>query len=299
MKTAPFDYVRADTVAEAVAALADGQDARILAGGQSLVPIMALRLAVPGRLVDISRSTPLRAWTCDDGALTVGAAVTDRALELDPEVRSAHPLLAATLAFIAHPEIRARGTVCGSLAHADPAAELPALLLATEGEVRLAGSDGERSVPAGDFFTGPFTTALDEGEMVTAARFPLPAPGSGWVVDEIARRPGDFALAGVVCGIELDGAARCSRARIALFGVAATPVRAGGAERLLEGAALGGPVPDDAVLEAAAAAAFNGVDVLGDEVHASAGYRRAAGTALVRRALGSAVRAAGEGRHER
>jgi CO/xanthine dehydrogenase FAD-binding subunit len=296
VKTAPFDYVRADTVDEAVAALADGDDARILAGGQSLVPIMALRLAVPGRLVDISRSAPLRGRTCDD-ALTVGPAVTDRALELDPEVRAAHPLMAATLAFIAHPEIRARGTVCGSLAHADPAAELPALLLATEGEVELAGPDGERRVQAADFFTGPFTTALDEGEMVAAARFPLPAPGSGWVVDEIARRPGDFALAGVVCGIELDGAARCSRARIALFGVAATPVRSGGAERLLEGADLADP--DDAVLDAAAAAAFDGVEVLGDEVHASAGYRRAAGTALVRRALGSAVRVAWEGRHER
>jgi CO/xanthine dehydrogenase FAD-binding subunit len=286
VKTAPFDYVRADTVGEAVAALADGEDARILAGGQSLVPIMALRLAAPGRLVDISRSAPLRTWACADDVLTVGAAVPDRALELDPEVRAAHPLLTATLALIAHPEIRARGTVCGSLAHADPAAELPALLLAVEGELELAGPEGERSVPAGEFFTGPFTTALDEGEMVTAARFPLPAAGSGWVVDEIARRPGDFALAGAVCGIELDGA-RCVRARIALFGIAATPVRARAAERLLEG-----EVPTDAVLDAAAAAAFDGVEVLGDEVHASAGYRRAAGTALVRRALGSAVRAA-------
>jgi CO/xanthine dehydrogenase FAD-binding subunit len=289
VKTAPFDYVRADTVGEAVAALADGEDARILAGGQSLVPIMALRLAAPGRLVDISRSAPLRTWTYADDVLTVGAAVPDRALELDPEVRATHPLLPATLALIAHPEIRARGTVCGSLAHADPAAELPAMLLAVEGELELAGSEGERRVPAGEFFTGPFTTALDEGEMVTAARFPLPAAGSGWVVDEIARRPGDFALAGAVCGIELDGA-RCARARIALFGIAATPVRARAAERLLEG-----EVPADAVLDAAAAAAFDGVEVLGDEVHASAGYRRAAGTALVRRALGSAVRAAGGG----
>jgi CO/xanthine dehydrogenase FAD-binding subunit len=291
VKPAPFDYVRADTVADAVAALGAGEDARILAGGQSLVPIMALRLAVPGRLVDISRSAPLSARTCDDEALTVGAAVTDRSLELDPQVRAAHPLLAATLAFIAHPEIRARATVCGSLAHADPAAELPALLLATEGEVQLAGPDGGRSVTAGDFFTGPFTTALEEGEMVVAARLPLPAPGSGWIVDEVARRPGDFALAGVVCGVELDGAARCSRARIALFGVAATPVRAGGAERLLVG-----EVPDDGVLDAAAVAAFDGVEVIGDEVHASADYRRTAGIALVRRALGAAVRAAREGR---
>jgi len=294
MKTAAFDYVRAGSVAEALAGLGEGRDARILAGGQSLVPIMALRLAAPEVLVDITRCPELLAHGVHQQVLTVGAAVTDAVLERDPEVRAAHPLLVQTLSLIAHPEIRARGTLCGSLAHADPAAELPALLLATDGEVVVDGPAGVRHIPAVDFFPGPFTPALDEGEMVVAARFPLPAPGSGWVVDEIARRPGDFALAGVVCGIELDGAARCSRARIALFGVAATPVRAGAAERLLEGTVLGDPV-----LDAAAAAAFEGVEVLGDEVHASAAYRRAAGTALVRRVLGSAVRSAGEGRHER
>jgi CO/xanthine dehydrogenase FAD-binding subunit len=299
VKTAAFDYVRAGSVAEALAGLGEGRDARILAGGQSLVPIMALRLATPEVLVDITRCPDLLAHEVHEQVLTVGAAVTDAVLERDPEVRAAHPLLVHTLSLIAHPEIRARGTLCGSLAHADPAAELPALLLATDGEVVVDGPAGVRSIPAADFFPGPFTPALDEGEMVVAARLPAPRPGSGWVVDEIARRPGDFALAGVVCGIELDEAGRCSRARMALFGVAATPVRAGGAERVLEGAVLDGADLDGAVLDAAAAGAFEGVDVIGDEVHASAGYRRAAGTALVRRALGSAVRAAGEGRHER
>ncbi|MCV2488889.1 FAD binding domain-containing protein [Geodermatophilus sp. YIM 151500] len=290
MKPAPFEYVRADTVPEALAALGGADDARVLAGGQSLVPIMALRLATPEVLVDVSRAPELREHRSDGGVLTVGAGVTDRELELDAGVRAAHPLLVRTLSLIAHPEIRARGTLCGSLAHADPAAELPALLLATDGEVEVAGDAGRRRVPAAEFVTGPFTTALADGEMVVAAHLPLPGPGSGWAVDEIARRPGDYALAGVVCGVELDGAGRCAGARVALFGVAATPVRAHGAERVLDGA-----VPDDAALDAAAAAAFDGVDVIGDEVHASAGYRRRAGAALVRRALTAAVRAAGEG----
>ncbi|MGY1643165.1 FAD binding domain-containing protein [Geodermatophilus sp. SYSU D00703] len=280
MKAAPFDHVRAGTVADALAALASADDARVLAGGQSLVPVMALRLATPGLLVDITRCPELRTHRRDDGVLTVGAAVTDRELERDPEVAAAHPLLVRTLELVAHPEIRARGTLCGSLAHADPAAELPALLLATDGEVEVDGPAGRRRVTAVDFLTGPFSTALQEGEMVVAARLPLPAPGEAWTVDEVARRRGDFALAGVVCGVGRDDAGRCSRARVVLFGVAGTPVRAVRAEELLVGER-----PTAAVLAAAAAAAFDGVEVVGDEVHASAAYRREAGRALVRRAL--------------
>ncbi|MGY1692385.1 FAD binding domain-containing protein [Geodermatophilus sp. SYSU D01105] len=280
MKAAPFDHVRAGSVADALAALGSAEDARVLAGGQSLVPVMALRLATPALLVDITRCPELRGSRREDGVLSVGAAVTDRELERDPEVAAAHPLLVATLGLVAHPEIRARGTLCGSLAHADPAAELPALLLATDGEVEVDGPAGRRRVAAADFLTGPFSTALDEGEMVVAARLPLPAPRSVWTVDEVSRRRGDFALAGVVCGVERDEGGHCSRTRVVLFGVAGTPVRSTGAE-----AVLAGEVPTSAVLDAAAAAAFDGVDVLGDEVHASADYRQEAGRALVRRAL--------------
>jgi CO/xanthine dehydrogenase FAD-binding subunit len=280
VKTAPFDYVRADSVADALAALGSADDARVLAGGQSLVPVMALRLATPELLVDISRCPELRTYRREDGVLTVGAAVTARTLELDPAVGGAHPLLVRTLGLVAHPEIRARGTLCGSLAHADPAAELPALLLATDGEVEVAGPGGPRRVAAADLFTGPFGTALGEGEMVVSARLPLPAPAARWTVDEVSRRPGDFALAGVVCGLELDGGRRCSSARVVLFGVAGTPVRATGAEQVLLGERGTG-----AVLDAAAAAAFDGVEVVGDEVHGSADYRRRVGRALVRRAL--------------
>lgn len=188
MRTAPFAYVRAGSVEEAVAALQDGEDARVLAGGQSLVPVMALRLARPDVLVDVSRCEELSSYDLAPATLTVGAAVTDRTLEQDPRVSTAHPLLMRALSFVAHPEIRARGTVCGSLAHADPAAELPAVLLATGGEVQVRGSSGERTVGADDLFLGPFTTALREGELVFAARLPLPGRRSGWAVDEIARR---------------------------------------------------------------------------------------------------------------
>ena len=285
MRPATFDYVRAESVAEALAALAGDRDARILAGGQSLVPMMALRLARPEVLVDITRCPELLSSSVDGQVLAIGAAVPDAVLERDPAIRAAHPLLVRTLSLIAHPEIRARGTLCGSLAHADPAAELPALLLATDGEVEVDGPGGPRRVPAAEFFVGPFTGALDDGEMVVAARLPVPGPAAGWAVDEIARRSGDFALAGAVCTVELDASGRCSRVGVALFGLASTPVRSRGAEEVLMGQQV-----DDAVLDAAAAASLDGIEVLGDEVHASAAYRRDAGRALVRRTLAAAVR---------
>jgi carbon-monoxide dehydrogenase medium subunit len=291
MRPAPFDYVRAGSVAEALDALADDdREARVLAGGQSLVPMMALRLARPEVLVDITRCPELSTTALEGSVLRVGAAVPDVVLERDAEVGAAHPLLVRTLSLIAHEEIRARGTLCGSLAHADPAAELPALLLATDGEVEVDGPGGARRVAAADFFAGPFTPALDDGEMVVAARLPVPGPGVGWAVDEIARRPGDFALAGAVCTVELDDSGACSRVGVALFGLASTPVRSRGAEEVLMGEQV-----DEAVLDAAAAAGLDGIDVLGDEVHASAAYRRDAGRALLRSTLAAAVRSAGGG----
>jgi carbon-monoxide dehydrogenase medium subunit len=288
VKSAAFDYVRAGTVDEALDALADGREARVLAGGQSLVPMMALRLARPEVLVDITRCPELRTHAWDGQVLRVGAAVPDAVLERDAEIGAAHPLLVRTLSLIAHQEIRARGTLCGSLAHADPAAELPALLLATDGEVEIEGPRGARRVSAEDFFIGPFTPALDAGDMVVAARLPVPGPGVGWAVDEIARRPGDFALAGAVCTIALDEVGACSRAVVALFGVASTPVRSRGAEEVLMGQQV-----DDVVLDEAATACLDGIDVIGDDVHATSDYRRSAGRALVRRTLASALRSAG------
>jgi carbon-monoxide dehydrogenase medium subunit len=290
VRSAAFDYVRAGSVAEALAALADDRESRVLAGGQSLVPMMALRLARPEVLVDITRCPDLQSASLEGPVLRIGAAVPDAVLERDPQIRAAHPLLVRTLSLIAHEEIRARGTLCGSLAHADPAAELPALLLATDGEVEVDGPGGPRRVPAAELFDGPFTAALDDGEMIVAARLPVPGPAVGWAVDEIARRPGDFALAGAVCTVGLDDAGRCSQVAVALFGMASTPVRSRGAEQALMGQQV-----DEAVLDAAAAASLDGIDVLGDDVHAPAAYRRDAGRALVRRTLAAAAGSAREG----
>lgn len=280
MKLPAFGYHRAESLADAVAALAEhGPDSRVLGGGQSLLPLMALRMSVPEVLVDVTTAPDLLRHTVTAAGVEVGAAVTSRTLETDPALRTGHPLVHACLGHIGHVEIRTRGTVCGSLAHADPAAELPALLLALEGSVALVSAEGRRDVAARDFFTGPYSTALDDGELVAAATLPALPVTAGWSVREITRRSGDFALAGVICVLDVDAAGRYTDARIALFGVAATPWRATAAEQSLL---------DDAPISEAAELAFAGVDVLGD-LHGSADYRRRAGTRLVERALQEAI----------
>jgi CO/xanthine dehydrogenase FAD-binding subunit len=281
VKLPAFAYHRADSLDDAVAVLTEhGPDARILAGGQSLLPVMALRMSAPTMLVDITSAEDLREHTFDtDAGLVVPAAVTARVVETDPETVRRQPLVRACLAQIGHVEIRTRGTVCGSVAHADPAAEAPALLLALEGTVRVAGAGGHRRVGAGDFFVGPYSTALDDGEVVAAVELPWLPATAGWSIREITRRSGDFALAGVVSVIDADTDGRCSDARIAVFGVAATPRRATGAERILRGQPL-----TDAVLAEAARHAFDDIDIVGD-IHGSETYRRRAGTRLVLHAL--------------
>jgi len=274
VKLPAFAHHRAESLDDAVAVLAEhGADARVLGGGQSLLPLMALRMSVPEVLVDITAAPDLLHHTASG---MVGAAVTTRTLETDPTTA---PLLRACLAEIGHVEIRTRGTVCGSLAHADPAAELPALLLAVEGSVELAGAGGRRRVAARDFFVGPYSTAIEDDELVASVELPAVPAGAGWSVREIARRTGDFALAGVISVLDVDADGRCADARIALFGVAATPRRAAVAEAVLTGEQV-----TDELLAEAAARAFDGIDVLGD-MHGSAPYRRRAGTRLVARSL--------------
>jgi carbon-monoxide dehydrogenase medium subunit len=284
VKLPAFAYHRAESLADAAAVLAEqGGEARVLGGGQSLLPVMALRMSSPELLVDITSAADLLVHEVGEAAVHVPAAVTTRTLETDPALTAAHPLLAACLAEIGHIEIRTRGTVCGSLAHADPAAELPALLLATDGVLHLVSTRGSRQLAAADFVVGPYMTAIAEDELVAAVELPCPAPAAGWSVREIARRRGDFALAGVVAVLDTDGppgaGGRCTAARLALFGVAATAFRASSAEQALVGSAL-----DDDVLTEAAHLAFDGVEVIGD-LHGSAEYRRRAGTRLVARAL--------------
>src|SRR5579884_1140689 len=257
MKPAPFTYLRPDSLPAALAVLAErGETAKALAGGQSLVPLLNLRLARPEYVVDIGRLPGLDGIAlADDGALAVGALVTHRALGESSLVRGRAPLLAECVPLIGHPAIRNRGTVGGSLAHADPAAELPAALVALDATLRVASTRGEREVAAADFFVDLFTTALAPDELLLAARLPPPPPRTGWAVLELARRHGDFALAGAVAGLTLDRAGACEAARLVLFGVGATPVRAHDAEALLMGQRL-----TDTLLTAAATRATAALD---------------------------------------
>jgi carbon-monoxide dehydrogenase medium subunit len=217
MKAAPFAYCRPSSVDEAVEVLAAG-DAKVLAGGQSLVPVLAMRLGRPGTLVDITRLPGLDALAVEDGQLRIGAAVRQRRVERSTEA-AAVPLIGRAMPFVGHRELRSRGTVCGSLAHADPAAELPAVAACLGATITVRGPHGERRVGAREFVTGAMTTALGPDELVTDVRFPAARPGEGFGFAEIARRHGDFALAGVAVRVVRDGPAT-----LAAFGVSDRPV---------------------------------------------------------------------------
>ena len=229
MKPPPFVYHRPTSVEEATRLLAElGDEAKIVAGGQSLVPLLNFRLAAPGHLVDVNAIAGLDRLGRADGAVEVGATVRDARLLREREVAAAHPLLAEATAWIAHPVIRNRGTVCGSLAHADPAAELPAVLALLDGSVEAVawrrGALTSRRVPAAELFAGPLQTTLEADELVVAATFPTLDAGTGWAVDELARRHGDYALAGVVLTVTVDGDGKPTSGRAAYLSCAPTPV---------------------------------------------------------------------------
>lgn len=280
MKPGPFIYARAESAEHAVELLEElGEDARILAGGQSLVPMMALRLSRPEALVDITRCPDLHRVDIVDGQMSIGAAVTARTVERDADVVMRHPLLVRALEEVGHPEIRARGTICGSLAHADPAAEMPALLLATDGMVTVEGPAGRRQVGAEDFLMGPFTTTLEEGELVVEAHFPVPPDARGWAIEELTRRHGDFAAVGVICLLDADADGTCIAASLTLFGVAGQPIRAAQSEAALIGTRLA-----TADVESSAGAVLDGISINGD-LHGSVAYRRSVASVLARRAV--------------
>jgi carbon-monoxide dehydrogenase medium subunit len=282
MKPAPFEYYRASTLDDAVALLTKhGSDAKALAGGQSLLPLMKLRLARPAALVDLNRLRELAYVRREDGVLAFGALARLSELQ-SPTVRSLAPMLAAAARHIGHPAIRHRGTICGSLAHADPAAELPVLALTLGAELRVTGSAGERTIAARDFFVGALTTSLRPGEVLREARFPGLAPGVGWSFMELARRHGDYALVSVAIVLRADANGRVSEARIALGSVADRPVRCDAAER-----ALVGEAGRRVAFEAAAATAAAPLDPPSD-VHGSGAYRRRLAAVLVERALAEA-----------
>jgi carbon-monoxide dehydrogenase medium subunit len=282
VKPAPFEYVVASSAADAAAALGRfGDDAKVLAGGQSLIPMMALRLARPSALVDINRCGDLEGLAESAGVLTVGALARQRDLERWARTRS--PLFTEVLASVAHAPIRNRGTVVGNLVHADPASELPALLLCLDGEVTARRTAGERVIPAAKLYLAPLTTSLEPVELATRARFTLPPAGAGWGFAEVARRHGDFALVGCVAVLALNGAGAISHARLAFFGVGGTPVRSGPGEALL----LGREPTAARCLEAARAAAA-ALSPDGD-IHATAGYRKTVAATLAERVLAAAA----------
>jgi len=293
VKPAPFDYHRPDTADEALAILADlGSDAKPLAGGQSLVPAMNFRLARPAVLVDLNRIAPL-AYIEEslDGGLLIGAMTRQRAPERSGTVARKAPLLFEAMPWIAHPQIRNRGTVGGSLAHADPAAELPAVMVALDARFVLRSRTASRTVPAHDFYTGLLTTVLGPDELLTEIRIPPRPARAGSAFMELARRHGDFALVGVAVELALDQRGACASARIALLSVGDGPVLAAKAM-----AVLAGGIPHAASIEEAARiAAETDVDPPAD-IHASSAYRRHLVRVLVGRAVTQAAERAAGGR---
>lgn len=286
MKPPPFRYAAPRTVDEAVAALAEaGPDAKVLAGGQSLVPLLNMRLVTPSVLVDVNGVEDLDVVTVDDDAVTVGATVRHRALERHGGAVAAIPLLRQALALVAHPVIRNRGTVVGSLVHADPAAELPAVLALLGGHVTLVGPDGRRDVTADDGFLGPMEFALDHAELAVSATFPRPPATTGTAFHELARRHGDYAMAGVCVAVDRDApGAEVTGARAVFIGVGDRPVPLD-----LTGD-LAGQSTTHLDATAAVATGRGHVQPLGD-IHATADYRRHLAGVLLGRALVEAATA--------
>ncbi len=288
MKPAAFEYFAPTTTAEAVRLLGEhADDAKILAGGQSLVPLMNMRLAKPAVLVDVNPVAELDYVRVEDDYLAVGAITRQRALERSPEVAERVPLIRETLQLLGHAQIRNRGTIGGNVAHADPASELPATLVALGGELKVASAAGERIVAPEDFYLTFLTTTLDPAEMLVETRFRLPQGRHGGAFEEISRRHGDYALVGVGVQLELAADGTIARAGIGLCGAGPTPIKATEAEALLQG-----QQPSEALFAESAVKASEQAEPEAD-IHASAEYRRDMVRVLTARALRRALARAG------
>jgi CO/xanthine dehydrogenase FAD-binding subunit len=287
MKPPKFDYIRPTTVDEAIAVLAAAEgDGKIIAGGQSLVPMLNFRLLNPTVLIDINRIEELNYLEEQpDGGLRIGSLTRHHVLETSPLVKRLFPVLNAAMAHVAHLAIRNRGTIGGSITHADPAAELPLMMLLLETEIGIVSPRGRRVVEAQDFFLGALTSAVEEDEIVTDINVPALPPGAGWAFEEVARRSGDFALAavGVILAVE-NG--KITQARVGVMGVGDTPMRMFDAETVLYDEAC-----DEAILAKVVTAVRSAVEPATD-LHASADYRRHLVGNLVRRAVTTAWRRA-------
>lgn len=294
MKPAAFTYFAPNSLSQAVALLAEhAPDGKPLAGGQSLVPMMNFRLAQPRSLIDLNRVSELSYIREADGVLAIGAMTRQAEAERSALVSRTAPLLGEALKLTGHPTIRHRGTVGGALAHADPAAELPAVALALGAELVARGPGGTRTIPAEEFFLGPLSTALAPDELLVEARFPALPPGAGWTFLELSRRHGDFAIVGVAAVVVLAPDGRIERASLALCGAGPKPIRASRAE-----AALAGVSPGEERFREAGEIAAQEIDPDTD-LHASAAYRRRVAAVLVRRALVEAHRRASGAREGR
>jgi CO/xanthine dehydrogenase FAD-binding subunit len=283
MKPPSFLYACPRALDEALALLSEhGEAAKLLAGGQSLVPMMNLRLAEPRVLIDLNRLSELSYIRREGATLRVGAMTRHRDLEISAEVPLAEPLLVRAASEIGHLAIRNRGTIGGSVAHADPAAEWPLVAVALDARLLLRSAAGERTIAAREFFVGPLTTALGPTEMLTEVAFPVAPPASGFGFSELCRRPGDFAIVAVACRVARDGSGVCRSSTLAVGGAHGTPIHVAEVEGI-----LGGSRGDADALRAAAEAVRRAVDPGGD-VHGSADYRRRMAGVLARRALGEA-----------
>jgi carbon-monoxide dehydrogenase medium subunit len=292
VKSAPFAYVRPDTVEEVLDLLAEhGESAKVLAGGQSLLPLMALRLGRPEVVVDIGRVDELRLLESGPDGTRIGALVRHAEAEFSDDLARYAPLVHQAMPHVGHRAIRNRGTVVGSIAHADASAEMPAVCLATGATMVARSHDGEREIDAGEFFEGYLTNSLTDTELLTEVRFPARRPGEGSAVVEVARRHGDYALAGLACRVLVaDGLV--TEAALAFFGIDAVPVRVPDAEAVLVGSAASG--------EAAAEAAAIVREQLRPtaDVHGSANYRRHLAGVLTTDGIAGAIDHARDGDHD-
>ena len=285
MKLPPFDYACPTTLPEAIALLASHDDAKPIAGGQSLVPMLAFRLAQPTLLVDLRKLADLRGIRISDAGVTLGAMVRWRDIEDDERLETAHPLLKAAISHVAHYQIRNRGTVGGSIAHADPAAEMPGIAITCDAEIAVVGKSGAHVIQAADFFQGALTTALTPDEIIVEIRLPAWPAGRRWGFQEFARRRGDFAMAAAAVFYDQDERGKARNAHVGVIGVGDRPLRLTAVEDVLNGESI-----DEATIAKADAATSAAVDPQ-DDIHASAAYRRSLVGTMVERALKNAAAA--------
>jgi CO/xanthine dehydrogenase FAD-binding subunit len=285
MKLPPFDYACPSTLPEAIELLASHDDAKAIAGGQSLVPMLAFRLAQPSLLVDLRKLADLRGIRISDAGVTLGAMVRWRDIEDDERLETAHPLLKAAISHVAHYQIRNRGTVGGSVAHADPAAEMPGIAVTCDAEISVVGKSGAHVIQAADFFQGALTTALTTDEIIVEIRLPAWPAGRRWGFQEFARRRGDFAMAAAAVFYDQDERGKARNAHVGVIGVGDRPLRLTAVEDVLNGESI-----DEATIAKADAATSAAVEPQ-DDIHASAAYRRSLVGTMVERALKSAAAA--------